>query len=238
MNNQFETVNRPHALKRFDGELEQLKQLTLGMKRLLVTQLEQALRALEEGDAGMASKVVHRSPRVHQYHREIDAEVLELLARQAPVAGDLRTVIATSKIAVELSNIGNEIERLARLVAVLYDPSTSDPNPRLLENIVNLAQLVMTMLINLMVAVEHGDASQMHELFRYEDQCESEFQAGVKHQLDFVLKDVRLTSRSLDIMRMMKCLERSGEHCKHIAEYVVYMINGVDLRHPVSSRDC
>lgn len=237
MNNQIETVNRPHALKRFDGELEQLKQLALGMKRLLVTQLEQALQALEDGDAEMALKVVNRSLHVHQYHREIDAEVLELLARQAPVAGDLRTVISTSKIAVELNNIGNEIERFARLVAVLYDPATSDPNPRLLENIVKLARLVMTMLINLMVAVEHGDASHMHELFYYEDQCESEFQAGVKHQLDFVLRDVRLTSRSLDIMRMMKCLERSGEHCKNIAEYVVYMMDGIDVRHPASSRD-
>ena len=231
MSNQVEDFNNQHTLQQFDGELNQLHALKLTMAQLVLNQLELAMLALDEGDIDIAKKVIDQDQKVDDLELQIDAEVLEILARQAPVAGDLRTVISTSKIASELEQMAGEIVDFAKLIIVLYDPKSSDPNPRLLIDIVKIGNLVTLMLNNLLYLLEHKDAHIAYSLIKYDRDCEKELQEGIKHQLTIVVQDARLISRAIDIMHILKALERCGEFCRNIAEHMIFMIEGKYVRH-------
>ncbi len=228
---QNDNPSRPHTLQSFDNELNDLHCLVVEMASLLMYQLEQCMQALEEGNTELALRVAARDKDVNRYEIKIDNEVLELLARHCPVASDLRAVIAMSKIAGELEQTGDEIASFAKQVSVLFDPQSSYPNPKLLADIVKISNLVKVMLTKLMLAFEKRDVEHAYLLLQYDRECEMELQEGIKHQLAFVLHDARLIGRALDIMQIMKALEGCGEHCRNIAEYMIFMIEGFDIRH-------
>lgn len=230
MNNQADQDHSQHTLKLFEGELNQLHNLLLDMVKLIVFQLNQAMQALDDGDMEMANLVIFRHKSVRSFAVEIDTEVIVVLARHCPVANDLRTVISTSKIAVELENIGDEVVEFAKRVMVLFDPSSSDPNPKLLTDIVKMGHLVRLMLENLILLIETNELKISYKLLEYDHTCESELQTGITHQLSLVVQDGRMIGRALDIMQIMKSLEYCGEHCRNIAEYMIYMLEGKYVR--------
>lgn len=231
MTKQTDTANNLHTLHAYDSELGHLHSQLLEMTDLLVYQLEQAMLSLDYGDAELAQKVVSRHKKVKHFENKIDDEVLSIVARHSPVANDLRYVIATSKIAVELERIGFEILDFAKLIMVLFDPNTSDPNQKLLMDIVKIGGLIRMILDKLMLVFETRDSEQAYALLQCGRDCELELQEGIKHQLGLVLHDARMIRRALDIMQMMKALERCGEHARNIAEHLIFMLDGVDVRH-------
>jgi phosphate transport system protein len=231
MSIQTDVTENQHTLKSFDSELAHLQGLLLEMGATIALQIDQLLQALNDGDLDGAEKVVFRDHEVNKLEVDIDAEVLSILARHNPVANDLRGLISTSKIAEELEGIGDELTECAKLVMVLFDPRTSDPNPRLLTDLVKIGNLVRHMLGKLQQLIENRDLDQAYSLLQYDRDCETELKNGIEHQLDYVVKDARLIGRSLDIMHIMKSLERCGEYCRSIAEHMIYMIDGVDVRH-------
>ena len=228
---QSDEFGHPHRLHDFDGVLSSLHFLLLDMAELLKYQLEQSMHALDFADADVALKVISRDRKVHHFQNKIDDEAMAVLARYTPVANDLRTVVSSIKIAVELAKIGQNIRDFAELVTVLYDPNTSDPNQKLLADIIKSAGLINIMLNKVMTVLEAWDSKQAYELLQCDRECESDLQEGIKHQLALILKDARMIKRALDIMEMLKALEYCGEHCKHIAEYSIFMIDGTDIRH-------
>ena len=228
---QSENVFRQHTLQAFDSELNHLHTRVAEMAGLVMYQLEQTMQAMEEADMALALRVVERDKQVNQYEVQIDNEVIQALARQCPVANDLRSLISISKITYELEKIGDEVALFAKLVSILFDPGTSDPNPHLLEDIVKIGGLVKVMLAKLLMAFEKGDSAQAYLLLQCDRECESELQEGIKHQLSSVLQDMRLIGRAMEIMQIMKTLERCGEHSRNIAEYIIFMLEGVDVRH-------
>ena len=220
-----------HTLQVFDAELSYLHGLKLEMAQLLLFQLEQAMLALDHGDMELAGLVIKRDKELNLYEIRIDSEVLEVLARNCPLANDLRTIISTSKIAEELERIGDEVVDFAKLIIVLFDPKSSDPNPKLLTDIVKIGNLVKTMLEKLIILLDSKDSNLAYGMLAYDRDCEIELEEGIKHQLSFVVQDARMIGRALDIMRIMKSLERCGEFCRNIAEYMIFIIDGVDVRH-------
>jgi phosphate transport system protein len=230
MNNTTDHDYSQHTLKLFEGELNQLHLLLLEMTKLVALQLNLTMQALDEGDMELANLVIQRNKTVNRLETQIDAEVMIVLARQCPVANDLRTVISTSKIALELEKIGAEIVEFAKLVMVLFDPKSSDPNPKLLTDIVKIGQLVRLMLEKLALLIETNDSKLSHQLFESDRECEAELQEGIKRQLSLVVQDGRMIGRALDIMQIMKSLEYCGEHCRNIAEYMIYMTEGKYIR--------
>lgn len=225
------TPNNLHTLHSFDVDLGRLNGELLEMAELLIHQLDHAIRALIRGDGEVAHKVGARHKKIEHLQSRIDNDVLSLIARHCPVANDLRNVISTAKIAVELSRIGDEIAEFAKLIGVLFDPNTSDPNQKLLSDIVKIGDLVKTILGKLVVVFETRDSKAAYALLECDRDCELELQEGIKHQLSLVLNDARVIRRSLDVMEMMKALERCGEHCRSIAELAIFMLDGVDVRH-------
>lgn len=220
-----------HMVRGFDDEINHARQLVIDMTQLVTRRMEQALRALEAGDDTVARQVVAGDKQVDRYEVAIDGAVLKILARRNPVAGDLRTVLSISKIAVELEKIGNDIADFAGLVAYLFGPDTSNPNHALLLEISKFGNLIKSMLDRLTLVLEKNDIQPAYSLLENERDCQEEFRDGIRQQLDFAIQDARRIGRALTLMRMMKVLEGCGEHCCHIAEYAIFMQDSIDVRH-------
>lgn len=220
-----------HLVRGFDNEIHHVHKLIIEMTQLVTRQMEQALNALDQGNEELAKQVISLDERVDQYEVSIDSEVLNILARRNPVASDLRTLLSLSKIAVELEKIGNDIIDFAGLVAYLFGPDTSNPNHALLLEISKFGNLVKSMLDRLLLVLEKDDVQPAYSLLENEPDCQNEFRDGIRQQFDFAIQDARRISRALTLMHMMKVLEGCGEHCCHIAEYMIFMKNSIDLRH-------
>ncbi len=231
MTNQTNVPNSQHIAHAFDNELDHLHNQLLEMVDLIMSQLDHAMHALDNGNVNQAIKVITRNKKVKKCEIKIDKDILAILARRNPVANDLRTIVATSKIVAELEKTGNELADFARLITVLYDPNSSDPNQHLLTDIIKIGKLVKLMLGRLRIVLETKNTNDAYVLLHGDRDCEIELQEGIKHQLFLVVQNVRMIRRGLDIMQMMKSLELCGEHCRNIAEYLIFMLDGKDVRH-------
>lgn len=223
--------NTEHLVRGFDDEINHAHKLVIEMTQLVTRQMEQALQALDVGNEALAQQVMDADTQVNQYEVSIDSEVLNILARRNPVASDLRTILSISKIAVELEKIGNDIVDFAGLVAYLFGPDTSNPNHALLLEISKFGNLVKSMLDRLILVLEKNDVQPAYSLLENERDCQNEFRDGIRQQFDFAIQDARRIGRALTLMRMMKVLEGCGEHCCHIAQYMIFMKDSIDVRH-------
>lgn len=224
-------VSQPHILNHFDGELEQLHELALKMTNLILYQLELALTALGDEDCETALKIIAQDKQVNYLAIEIDKEVLEVLARHNPVANDLRTVVSIAKISSELEKINDEITEIARLILALFEPRLGGVNAELPIDLLNIGNLIESMLKKLILAFWNRQSTQAYALLELGRDCEQDLQTSTKQQLALAVSDARKVGRRLDIMEILKALEHCGESCRNIAEYIIFMIDGEDVRH-------
>lgn len=225
------SANNLHTLHAVDSDLDHLRSLLRDMLQKVAHQIETVMQAVEQSDSSLALRVIELDGDILSYEHNIDTEALSALARYSPVADDLRAVISSLKIANELQYIDYEIADFARQVVRVFDPETSNPNKKISADIVKLGDLVKYMLSQIIRGLRNQDTRPLYGLLELELECEEKLQEGIKHQLDFVLHDARKIRLSLEIMLMMKALEHCGEHCKNLAEYLIYMLDGVDVRH-------
>ncbi|GAB4261250.1 MAG: phosphate signaling complex protein PhoU [Methylomicrobium sp.] len=222
---------KQHTVHLFDGELSHLHCLVLEMAGLVIDQLDRAMLSLDQANVAIAEGVVLRDREINDYELKIDAEVLTILAKRSPVAFDLRMVISISKIVVDLERIGDETVKIAKLIMDMFDPQTSDPNPQLLRDIVKMGAMARSMLRKAIDSFDTGKLENAYDLVDGDWNCDQEFQDGIRRQLTFVIQDARLIGRALEILQIMKALERCGDHCINIAEFMIFMVEGKDIRH-------
>lgn len=139
--------------------------------------------------------------------------------------------MSVSKIAVELKVLGDEIVGIAKLIMKLNRPRCRASSAMLITDLVQIPQLIRTMLGNLVVVLSSGQSSRAHLMMDYEFDCERELHQGIKQQLTVLNDDSRQIGASLKVLQMLKAMESCGEHCKNIAEYCIFMIDGIDMRH-------
>lgn len=215
---------RNHTLHKFDSELYHLHSQIVQMAGLTIYQLNQAIQALNEGNREIADNVIARDCEIDAYQIHLDSQVVKVLGRECPVANDLRIVLLTSKIGFELERVGNEIADFGRLVAKLFNPDTSDPNFSLLIDVIKIGNLLDVMLTKIMNIIKNMDDTEAYNLLDYVQECRDECRQAIGHQLAYVVQDARMMGRALDIIKMVKILETCGEHCRDIAQYVIYVI--------------
>jgi phosphate transport system protein len=221
MKTQVEGFTAKNSLLALNVELEFLQQQLLDLTNLLINQLHLAVQALNAADKQLAAKVIADNQQVEIYKLSIDDEVESLIAKFNPVAGYVCRIILYSRVAVELKNIGDEIMGFAKLVKVLFDPNHSYPNLQLLADIFTIANRVDKMLVELKAVLVNQDQQQVYGLLQMVSDCQPELQKGYKHQLSIAFQNVRMTTRLLNIMQILKSLESCGVHCRNIAELIV-----------------
>ncbi len=224
-------TTKEHTSRIFDGELNHLHCLVLEMAGLVINQLDQSLKALHDRDLHLAENIVLRDRDVDNHEIKIDNEVLTILAKRSPVANDLRMIMSVSKMVADLELIGDEIVKIAKLISSLFDNDCCDPNHQLLRDIVKMGGMVSELLKQAILSFDNCDLAGAYKLLNEKWDYGEEFQAGIRRQLTFVIEDPRIISHSLSIFQIMKSLERCGDHCQNINEYLIFMLEGKNIRH-------
>ncbi|BBL72166.1 phosphate signaling complex protein PhoU [Methylogaea oryzae] len=220
--------SRHHISKPFDQELEDIRRRIQGMGELVEEQVKLAIKALEDRDAHLARRVVVNDAAVNSLESSIDEECTQILARRQPTARDLRLVLAVIKTTVDLERIGDEAKLIAHRA---IDLSNQLPDRRRFAEQKHLAAHVGTMLRNALDAFDRMDVEQA---FRVMDDCKSanvESESVMRQQVAVIVEDQRSIPACLDIMWSTRAMERIGERCCNICEYVVYYTLGKDIRH-------
>ncbi len=218
-----------HTFKQYDAELEAVRAKVLEMGGLVEQQIVSALDALVKLDSNLAKEVMENDRRVNALEVQIDEDCSHIIARRQPAAGDLRMVMMMVKTITDLERIGDEATKIARTAQKIYEEDRMY-KPRFNE-IKAMVALVREMLRTALDGFARLDVSKTVEVARQDEQVDEHFRAAMRQLITFMLEDPRTISMSLEVLFVAKAIERIGDHAKNIAEYVVYMVKGKDVRH-------
>lgn len=219
-----------HTVKRYDEELNTLQSLVLKMGGLVQEQIEGAIKALDDEDLDAARRVVAGDQVVNGYNVQVDETAVHLIARRQPVASDLRLIVSLEKAVNDLERIGDEASKIAQMVLRIYDSDGSAPNHGLLRDVPPMAQLALGLLKGALDALARMDINKALEVARRDAELDEAFGAGMRHLTTYVMEDPRNMGHAINMVLILKALERMGDHSKNIAEYVVYYVKGTDIR--------
>ena len=217
-----------HTSRRFNEDLERVRTKVMAMGGFVEEQLSHALTALVEGDSALGKSVASQDYKVNGMEVSIDEECSRILATRAPAAGDLRMVVATIKTITDLERIGDECERIGNIAARLA--KTERPADRYRE-VKHLGRTVQLMVHNMLDACARLDSTLALETARNDRVVDEEYESIQRQCITFMMEDPRTIRRALEVMWVVRSLERIGDHAKNICEYIIYMVHGKDIRH-------
>ena len=218
-----------HTYKQYDAELEAVRSKVLQMGGLVEQQIVNALESLISVNPKLAQEVMQADHLVNALEVQVDEDCSHIIARRQPAASDLRMIMMVVKTITDLERIGDEATKIARVAQKIYE-SDRMYKPRFNE-IKTMVTLVREMLRTALDAFARLDVTRTVEVARQDEQVDEQFRAAMRQLITFMLEDPRTISMSLEVLFVAKAIERIGDHSKNIAEYVVYMVKGKDVRH-------
>ncbi len=221
-----------HISRQFNQELEMLRQDVMAMGGMAEEMVREALTALVDGDSARAQQVIDMDDEVNQMEKDIDAQCNMILARRQPTASDLRLVLAIIKTVNDLERVGDEAERIAKIAVRLADTDRPRGNYHELET---MGMTVRAMLHDALDGFVRLVPEVAMALVREDEKVDSEYEGLLRQYYTYLVEDPRSTRRVLDCIWIARSLERIGDHAKNIGEYIIYLVEGKDLRH--SPRD-
>ena len=218
-----------HLSSQFVADLNSVCGKLLEMGGLVESQVSMAMRAFAQLDAELADQVMDREREVNDFEITIDSACTELIARRQPTARDLRLVMAVSKAITNLERAGDEADRIARRTKHILEDSASHS--------INTAeirlsgQMAISLLRRSLDCFARLDTKVAAEVVNEDKQIDEEFRAFVRKLTSYMAEDPRTISVGLDMLSIAKAVERIGDHAKNIAEFVIYIVKGTDVRH-------
>jgi phosphate transport system protein len=216
-----------HLSTQFDAELNSVSSRVLEMGGLVESQLRQATYALSQYNAEAATKVMEIEDQVNAMEVEIDRELSSIIARRQPTARDLRMLMAISKTTANLERVGDETTKIARMVSSIIEKGGAVRS--LPSNELRVAADMATGL--LLDALARLDTASAVSILKEDDLIDQEFDGFVRKLITYMMEDPRTISASLDLLFLAKAIERIGDHAKNIAEFIIYIVKGADVRH-------
>lgn len=217
-----------HISRKFNTELEQLRTQVSNMGGLVEKQLANALEAIVDGDSELGLAVARRDVEVNRYEVAIDEECSRLLATRAPAAADLRLIVAVIKAITDLERIGDEAQRVGFLASRLANEAR--PADRYNE-LKNLGEHVQDMVHDALDAFSRLDTADALMVVEEDKLVDEEYEAIYRQCITLMMEDPHTVRRFMDVSWAARALERIGDHAKNIAEYVIYLVQGKDVRH-------
>jgi len=217
-----------HISRRYNDDLEQLRARVLAMGGVVEDLLSKAINALTEGDSSLAESVGVEELKVNSMEMAIDEECSRILATRAPAAGDLRLIIAIIKTITDLERIGDEGEKIGNIAMRLAAMERPESKYR---EIKHMGRLVSGMVHEALDAFARMDAQAAIRVARRDRLVDEEYEAIQRQSITFMMEDARSIRRALDVMWVVRSLERVGDHAKNICEYVIFTVHGKDVRH-------
>ena len=216
-----------HISGQFNAELEAIRNKVLAMGGLVEQQLEQALDALGTLDMELAQKVIEGDHRVNGMEVDIDEECTRIIAKRQPAASDLRLVIAISKTIADLERIGDACVRIAKAA---LEKRSNNQQP-LLVSIESMGRHATKLLHATLDALARMDVDSAIELHKEDALLDKEYEGIIRQLMTYMMEDPRSIPGILDVLWAARAVERVGDRCKNICEYVIYYVKGRDVRH-------
>lgn len=227
MKNQ-EDVYGDHISHQFNDDLNGLKEDFLRMGGMVEQQVMDAIDALMDGDGHRADEIRARDKQVDQLELEIDEEATRIIARRQPAARDLRLVLSVIKMVADLERIGDEAKKIAKFALSLSEEGKA---PRGYVEVRHIGNHVGQMLRDALDAFARLDSTQALRIMKEDKRVDEEYQAATRTLITFMMEDPRNISRCMSVMWVLRALERIGDHACNIAEHVIFMAKGEDVRH-------
>jgi phosphate transport system protein len=217
-----------HISQQYNVELEEVRSHLLAMGGLVEKQVSDAVRAVIDADAGLARQVRTMDDQIDIMERGIDEECLRILARRQPAASDLRLIISISKSVIDLERIGDEASKIARRAIELTEDGEA---PRGYVEVRHIGEQVRKMVHQSLDAFARFDAELALSVAQYDKLIDREYKSALRELATYMMEDPRSISRVLSIIWVLRSLERVGDHARNIAELVIYLVQGTDVRH-------
>jgi phosphate transport system protein len=218
-----------HSSKQYDLDLEMLRTRVLEMGGLVEAQIGAAIKGLTANDPRALDLVIAEDHRVNAMEVSIDNDCSHLIARRQPTAGDLRMVMAVSKIVTDLERIGDEAAKIARIGKQEHTHSRLPRTP--IAAVHHMGEIATGMLRKALDSLARLDPVSAASIVREDFAIDEEFRSIVRQLITFMMEDPRTISQALEILWVAKSVERIGDHSKNMAEQVIYVVKGTDVRH-------
>lgn len=225
----METADLSHHIsRRFNEDLERVRGKVLSMGGFVEQQLAKAVTALVEGDSLMGEAVARDDYQINNMEVSIDEECSRILATRAPTAGDLRVIVAIIKAITDLERMGDECEKIGYIASRL---ATQERPADKYREVKHLGRIVQDMVHDALDAFARMDAEAALKVARQDRFVDEEYESIQRQSITFMMEDPRAIRRALDVMWVVRALERIGDHAKNIAEFTIYVVKGADVRH-------
>jgi len=218
-----------HLSSQFDSELSTVSSRVMEMGGLVESQIRTAVYALAQFSVESADQVFELETRVNAMEVDIDRELSSIIARRQPTARDLRLLIAISKTTANLERAGDEAEKIARMVKSIISSGAARALPA--SELRVAADLASGLLRKALDAFARLDVNMAVSILKEDDAIDREFDGFVRKLITYMMEDPRTISPSLDLLFLAKAIERIGDHAKNIAEFIIYVVKGADVRH-------
>lgn len=218
-----------HLSSQFDAELNTVSARVMELGGLVESEIQQAIYALSQFSLEAVEQVAELEQRVNAMEVEIDHELSSIIARRQPTARDLRLLIAFSKATANLERMGDEANRMARMVKSIIESGASRLLPT--SDLRVAADLASGLLRKALDAFARLDTQAAVAILKEDDLIDKEFDGFVRKLITYMVEDPRTISASLDLLFLAKAIERIGDHSKNVAELIIYLVKGKDIRH-------
>jgi phosphate transport system protein len=224
-------MSEKHLSTQFDAELSGISTRVLEMGGTVESQVARAIHALTHFSSDVATEVLLTEERVNALEIAIDRDLSTIIARRQPTARDLRLLIAISKTIANLERVGDEAARIARTVQRLIDTGVSSRLRLPVNDLAYESELAIAQLRKALDAFARLDVDKAVEVLKADDLIDQEFEGLIRKLITFMMEDPRTISSSIDLVFVAKAIERVGDHAKNLAEQIIYIVKGTDVRH-------
>jgi len=218
-----------HLSTQFDTELNSVSSRVMELGGLVESQIRQAVYALSQFSAEVADHVIETEKRVNALEVEIDRDLTSIIGRRQPTAVDLRLLMAISKTTANLERAGDEAEKIARMVKSIIQSGNSRALPA--SELRVASEMASSILRKALDAFARLDTKTALTILKEDNLIDAEFDGFLRILITYMMEDARTISASLDLLFIAKAIERIGDHAKNIAELIIYIVNGADVRH-------
>ena len=222
-------MTEKHLSSQFDSELNAVSSRVMELGGLVESQIRKAIYALSQFSSEVADEVELTEARVNAMELEIDRELASIIGRRQPTARDLRLLLAISKTTANLERVGDESAKIARMVKSIVESGSARSLPTL--DLRVSADLASGLLRKALDAFARLDTAAAVSILKEDDEIDREFDGFVRKLITYMMEDPRTISASLDLLFLAKAIERIGDHAKNIAEFIIYIVKGADVRH-------
>lgn len=216
-----------HISSQFNEELEQIRNHVMSMGGLIERQLYDALTAIANNDSQLAQQVIENDLKVNDWELQIDKECTRMIAKRQPAASDLRLIMAILKSIADLERIGDETRRIAKVALESFNSDQQD----LLVNLDNLGRHVAQMLHDVLDAFARMDIEAALAVYKEDKKVDREYEAITRQLMTYMIEDPRSIPKVMNVLWSARSLERIGDRCKNLSEYIIFFVKGKVVRH-------